>query len=100
MLVGFMLQAQIAYKIEEDGFTIRSTNGLDTTDIQGQESYDWTIEKCELNEYAGEYIWAPLFVLAAGIAGFMGEKVPKRLQECVKTWAVYLVSGFKNKNTF
>ena len=96
MLCGFTLQAQIALKDEEADFTIMTTDTLHTTDID----LEPTIEACELKEYAGEYIWAPLFALAAGIAGFMGEKVPKRLQDCVKTWAVYLVSCFKNKNTF
>ena len=99
MLCGFILQAQITDKTEEDGFTIM-TSTLQQTDIRGQENFDEMMNDCELKEYAGEYIWGPLCALAAGIAGFMGGKVPERLQDCVKTWAVYLVSGFKNKNTF
>ena len=66
-----------------------NTESLESTDIQGHEAYDMVIEGCELKEYGHEYIWGPLFALAAGI-GFMSGK----------TWAVYLVSCFKNKSTF
>merc|ERR1719436_892849 len=89
MITGVTLKAQINSKIEDGDMKMMTTDGLDSYTIP-KEAWDASVEICEAKEYSGEYIWGPLAALLAGVAGFMGGKVPKKFTDFTKTWATYL----------